>query len=177
MSRLAVFGGVRNEVPEHFLTEARDLGAALANAGFSVVCGGVSGGVLGALIDGIVDGSGTVFGVVASEYRQQRHPRVSEVRYVGTIADRIGEIVGGAAGVIVLPGGMGTLEETFVAWRLLAKADDGRCMFALNSDGVLDELVAHLDRLTSSGFITPTDRERLVTCPSAETLLDQCRLH
>lgn len=74
-----------------------------------------------------------------------------------------------AEGFIALPGGFGTLEETFevLTWSQLDFQTKACCL--VNTNGYFDALEAHLDRSVAEGFLSPKDRRlaAFVATPAA----------
>src|SRR5262249_38873749 len=98
-------------------TLARDLGAALARAGFLLVTGGL-GGVMEAASRGAKEAGGFVVGVVPGGDRQTAHPLCGLVipRGLGGGREFLRVPCAGAVGLV--GGGAGTLAGAAFAWRL-----------------------------------------------------------
>ncbi|HEX7078041.1 MAG TPA: LOG family protein [Candidatus Eisenbacteria bacterium] len=105
----------------------RDLGAALARRGAIVRCGGY-GGVMEAVAVGAKSEGGTVVGCTLSWFGETRVPNthLDEVHDSPDLESRIRCLLTGARGAVVLPGGVGTMNELFWVWTLLLlDRDDG----------------------------------------------------
>lgn len=117
---VAVFGSSATQPHSTEWDEAEQVGARLAKAGHTVVTGGYS-GVMEAASRGASLAGGRVIGVTAPDLfaaRPGANSYVTEERAAGTLAERIGTLIGLASGVIVLPGSIGTAAELVVAWNL-----------------------------------------------------------
>lgn len=117
---VAVFGSSAALPDAAEWAEAEKVGARLAESGYAVVTGGYS-GVMEAVSRGASRAGGRAIGVTAPELfaaRAGANPYVTEERPVGTLTERIGELVGLASGIIVLPGSIGTAAELVIAWNL-----------------------------------------------------------
>jgi uncharacterized protein (TIGR00730 family) len=75
----------------------------------------------------------------------------------------------GEAG-LVLPGGMGTLDELFemLTWNNLKIHN--KKIFILNIDGYYDALIHLLDKMDTNGFMYDNWKDRIIVCPSVEAL-------
>lgn len=101
---------------------AIDLGHLLAKANFAVATGGY-GGTMAAVSQGVSKGGGYVIGVTSKQIESSRKAKVNqwvdqEINYE-TLADRALHLVTNNHGMIVLPGGIGTLSEFALGWSLL----------------------------------------------------------
>lgn len=101
---------------------AHDLGHLLAQANFAVATGGY-GGTMAAVSQGVSEGGGYVIGITSKRIESSRMARLNqwvdhEINYE-TLAERVMHLVTNNQGMIVLPGGIGTLSEFALAWSLL----------------------------------------------------------
>jgi len=119
---VSVFGSSSPPPGSPEYERARAAGRRLAEAGFAVQTGGY-GGVMAAACRGAVEAGGRAIGVTCArleawEPGRRTNPWVlEEVRY-DDLRDRLLHLVERAAGVLVLPGGVGTLAELALAWNL-----------------------------------------------------------
>lgn len=144
---VAVFGSSKAppDSPHHRL--AYQLGAALARRGAVVRCGGY-GGVMEAVTRGAVEAGGKVVGCTLAWYAETRMPfsGLSEVIEAADLGDRIQNLLTGARAAVVLPGGVGTLNELFWVWTLMThdRDDDPDALVLLGDHW--NELLDLLDR-------------------------------
>ena len=116
---ISIFGSALPEpgTPDYEL--AYEVGSRLAEAGFAVTTGGYI-GTMEAVSKGAREKGGHVIGVTSAQIEKFRpggaNPWVvEEIRYE-TLRDRLLHVVDHNAGMIVLPGGIGTLAELAMAW-------------------------------------------------------------
>jgi uncharacterized protein (TIGR00730 family) len=98
---------------------ARDLGRRLAQAGFTVQTGGYV-GVMEAISRGANEAGGHVIGVTCTQIEQFRPIQANgwvkeEIRY-NTLSERVLHLIVRCDGIVVMPGGIGTLSELALAW-------------------------------------------------------------
>lgn len=122
---VAVFGSSKAERDSPHYRIARDLGAALARRGAVVRCGGY-GGIMEGVAQGARVAGGTVVGCTLAWYKETRVPSsaLSEVVEAGDLCERIENLLSGTRAAIVLPGGVGTMNELFWVWTLLTHDRD-----------------------------------------------------
>lgn len=119
---ISVFGSSSPQPGDETYEVARTVGRLLAEAGFAVATGGYS-GTMEAVSRGAAEAGGHVIGVGAQRIEQFRPGGlndwvVEEIQYE-TLQDRVLHLVRYNDGMIVLPGGIGTLSELALAWSFL----------------------------------------------------------
>lgn len=153
---------------------AGELGELLARRGITLVYGGGNVGVMGALADGALRAGGRVIGVIPHGLvvKEAAHRDVDEMRVVDSMHDRKAMMADLADAFIALPGGLGTLEETFevVTWAQLG-IHHKPCA-VLNVAGYYDGLIGFINYAVEKGLIRPEHRETILVDDHAERLLD-----
>jgi uncharacterized protein (TIGR00730 family) len=144
---VVVFGSSQapRDSPHHRL--AADLGVALARLGAEVRCGGY-GGVMEAVASGAKGAGGRVVGCTLGWFAGSRasNAHLDEVHEAPNLHARIECLLRGARGAVVLPGGVGTLNELFWVWTLLLfDRDEGPQSIVLLGEP-WEELLAVLTR-------------------------------
>ncbi|MCA9954898.1 MAG: LOG family protein [Anaerolineales bacterium] len=119
---ISVFGSSAPQPGSAAFDEAQRVGQLLAEAGFAVATGGYS-GTMTAVSQGAAEAGGHVIGVTCDQIEQFRPLGPNrwvreEIRYA-TLRDRLLHLVTKSDGMIVLPGGIGTLSEMTLAWSFL----------------------------------------------------------
>jgi uncharacterized protein (TIGR00730 family) len=95
--------------------EAHELGALLAERGFTVVTGGY-GGLMAATSQGASEHGGHVIGLPMRGWEQLRpNPWNAELRWADGYGSRLDHLLRCGA-IVGLPGGVGTLSEVSVTW-------------------------------------------------------------
>jgi len=119
---ITVFGSSRPREGEPDYEEARELGRAIAGAGFAV-CSGGYGGTMAAVSRGAKDRGGKTFGVTAEFFTASKANEWIDVEVrVKTWQDRLFELIRLADGFVACKGGTGTLVELSVVWEMLNKS-------------------------------------------------------
>lgn len=152
---------------------ARELGAALARAGETVVYGGASVGLMGALADAALGEGGRVVGVIPQSLvdREVAHPALSELEVVSGLHERKARMAELSDAFLALPGGAGTLEELFevYTWAQLGLHD--KPLVLVNVRGYFDALLGFLDHAEAEGFLAPAQRDRLALADGPQAAL------
>ena len=119
---IAVFGSHVPRPGDGDYEVAQEVGRRLAESEFSVATGGY-GGTMAAVSQGAAEAGGHVIGVTSSQVEKTRPAIINqwvkeEIRYE-SLVDRLFHLVKDNHGMIVLPGGIGTLSEMALAWSLM----------------------------------------------------------
>jgi uncharacterized protein (TIGR00730 family) len=119
LKTVAVFGSGSAEPDHPVLVEAERLGQMLAEAGFTLLCGGY-GGTMEAASRGARQAGGQVIGVTMDLFAPRLEPNqwLTKERRVKDFFPRLKELTGADA-FVVLRGGVGTLTEAMLAWSLI----------------------------------------------------------
>ncbi len=173
MRRLCVFCGSSPGADPAYAEAARGLGRLLAEREIELVYGGGNVGLMGVLADSVLAAGGSAIGVIprSLEAREVAHRGLTELRIVGSMHERKALMAELADGFIMLPGGIGTLEEFFEVWTWAALGLHGKPCGLLNIRGFYTPLVAFLDRLVGQRFLQPAHRAMVVIEEGAERLL------
>ncbi len=173
-----------------YRTMARDFGSRLARTGRTLVYGGGGVGLMGEVARAFRAQGGHVVGIITERLRdaEQMDPDNHETIVVTTMRERkrLLELRGDA--FVILPGGLGTLEEFFeiLVGRLLGEHD--KPIIILNADDPEPELPGNppgrfyaalldmIDQLIASRFASPGVRSLFSVCDTPEevvALLDE----
>ena len=117
---ITVFGSSAPRDGDPAYTLARDLGAAIARAGWTVCNGGYA-GTMEAASRGAKSAGGTTVGVTCAFFDTRPNAYTDEEIVAPKLSDRIDILVERADAFVVLPGGTGTLAELGVACELVSK--------------------------------------------------------
>jgi uncharacterized protein (TIGR00730 family) len=155
--RVCVYCGSSGAVDDRYRDAASELGRSLAAAGIGVVFGGGRIGLMGLVADAALAAGGHVIGVIPAALRDRElaHQGVSELVIVGNMHERKRRMTEKADAVAVLPGGIGTLDETFesLTWRQLGLHD--KPIFLVDVAGYWQPLAELLDHIVGHGFAAP----------------------
>jgi uncharacterized protein (TIGR00730 family) len=174
VTRLCVYCGSAVGLDHRYQAAARELGQALATAGIELVFGGGRVGLMGVLADAVLTAGGRVVGIIPERLRNAElaHQGVSELVITGSMHERKRLMAERADAFAVLPGGIGTLDETFeiLTWRQLGL--HGKPIFLVDVAGYWQPLRDLLDQLAAHGFTAPLVPRLLEIVPSVAELMN-----
>jgi uncharacterized protein (TIGR00730 family) len=122
-SSICVFCGARFGQDPAARALAESLGEMLARQKVTLVYGGGGVGLMGVMANAALKAGGKVIGVIPTFLlkREAGHPALTETVVVETMHQRKLQMFERSDAIVVLPGGIGTLEEFFevLSWRTL----------------------------------------------------------
>jgi uncharacterized protein (TIGR00730 family) len=158
LSSVCVYCGSSNDAQPQFKQLARDVSRALAQRGLRVVYGGGHVGLMGIVADTALQTGAEVIGIIPEHIRAQevQHLGLTELHVVPDMHTRKRMMVERSDAFIVLPGGLGTLDETFeiLTWKKLKLHNKPVVIF--NAYGYWDHLVALINQMLVMGFEKPS---------------------
>ena len=174
MKRICVFCGSSPGARPSYRAAAERLGAAIAKRGLGLVYGGAHVGLMGAIADAALAQGGEVIGVLprALEAREVAHRGLTELQVVDSMHERKARMAELSDCFIALPGGIGTLEETFEAWTWTQLGLHAKPCALLDVDGYYAPLQAFLDSAVAVRFVRAEHRAMLLVDEDPERLLD-----
>lgn len=179
MKRLAVYCGSATPADPIYIECARKVGKELARRGIGVVYGGGRLGLMGALADAALDAGGEVIGVIPEALRtaEVAHQGCTELHIVPGMHERKRYFTDLADGFIVLPGGVGTMDELWeaISWAQLGYHKDP--IGLLNVAGYYDDLIAFNLKMAEVGFVRPAHRNIMLVDDHLDGLLDKMANH
>jgi uncharacterized protein (TIGR00730 family) len=179
MKRVCVFCGSSLGRRDEYRFAARNLAQELAGRKIGLVYGGGRVGLMGELADAATAAGGEVIGVIPRPLisRELAHPRLSELHTVENIHDRKTLMADLADAFIALPGGYGTLEESFEVLSWAGLGLHAKPFGLLDVAGYYQPLLRFLDLAVAEGFLSPKSRALLVVEPEPARLVDALVQH
>ena len=170
---VCVFCGARPGSEPRFLEIGRRAGALLAASGATVVYGGGSVGMMGALADAALAEGGEVVGVIPSVLmeREVGHTGLTRQEVVGDMQLRKQRMIALSDAFLVLPGGLGTLDELFEVLTLRQLGEHAMPIVAVSDAGYFDALADFLRGFVAHGLAREPDVAALELFPTLEAAL------
>jgi uncharacterized protein (TIGR00730 family) len=145
--------------PAHAAASA-DFGRALARAGITLVYGGGRVGLMGVVADACLSAGGAVTGIIPHFLynRELGHGGATELVVVDSMHQRKQAMFERSDAFCVLPGGIGTMDETFeiITWRQLGLHD--KPIVLVDHKGYWQPFLDLIERTISERFASPATR-------------------
>ena len=163
INSLAVFCGSKKGNNPIYTEHATELGKILATNNITLIYGGGSTGMMGAVADAVMENSGKVIGIIPQKLVdwEHQHENITELSIVEDMHVRKKKMYELCDAAIILPGGVGTLDELFemVTWNQLSIHD--KKIYILNSGNFFDLLLKHIEVMETQGFLYESVTKRI----------------
>jgi hypothetical protein len=170
---LCVFCGSRAGADPAFSEAAEQLGRRLAQRGVRLIYGGGSIGLMGVVMRAVLAHGGQVSGVIP-EFLMRRevgNPDLTELIVVDSMHERKRRMFELADGFAVLPGGIGTLDETIeiITWQQLGLHAKPIAVLSVGDYWKVFELL--IEQMIAQGFADGAIRNLFAVAGDVESLL------
>ena len=151
---LCVYCGSSKSGPESHKQAARRLGTLLGRERIRLIYGGGRVGLMGMVADAALAAGGEVIGIIPQflDAIELGHKAATELVVTDSMHARKQKMAELSDAFVVLPGGLGTLDETFeiVTWRQLGLHD--KPILVVDTDGYWRPLAALVEHLVAHSY-------------------------
>lgn len=162
---LCVFAGSSLGRRSSYRKATHRFGAELAVRNIGLIYGGAAVGLMGTLADAVLQNGGSVIGVLPQSLAdvELAHSGLTELKIVPSMHERKATMAELSDAFVMLPGGIGSLEEAFEMWTWSQLGIHHKPIGLLNVDGFYDGLQSFLDHLVAEAFVKPVHRNILLS--------------
>jgi hypothetical protein len=154
--RICVFCSSSGRIDRRYLDLATEAGAELARRGHTLVSGGATVSCMGAVARAAREGGAPTIGVIPRALVDiEIADNDSELVVTDDMRSRKGEMDRRSEGFLVLPGGLGTLEELFEIWTSRVLGMHDKPIAILDPYGLYEPLRELMKHLLEEGFARP----------------------
>ncbi len=177
MNSICVFCGSNAGSQNAYLESAEKLGTMLAVRNIRLVYGGANVGLMGMVANACMNNGGEVIGVMPRSLVEAEvaHPNLNDLRVVESMHERKALMAKLSDGFISLPGGIGTLEETFEMFTWAQLGIQGKPIGLLNILGFYDKLFEFLQHVVRQDFLMADHLDMLLMDADVQNLLDKLK--
>ena len=155
MKKVCVFTGAASGINKLYKDAAYQMGQMLASRGLGLVYGGGKLGLMGAVADGMLAANGKVTGIIPKflDNVEVGHQGVTDLHIIDSMHERKAMMYDAADAFIILPGGLGTLDETMeiITWRQLGLHQ--KPIIIVNLNGYWDSMFIMFQNIIDQGFM------------------------
>lgn len=169
---IAVFCGSADGNDPIYNEVAAHLGETLARENRRLIYGAGCRGLMGAVAKAAVAHGGHVTGVNITRFSNPKYiMQVDENIVADTIQERKMRMLELCDAMVVLPGGIGTLDEMFEVLSMLQLGLTDKPLGILNVNGFYDPLLKFVEQITEAGFFKPKYAKIIIARNTVEELL------
>lgn len=142
-----------NDVPDVYARPARELVVILADRGDTLVWGGSNTGLMKAMADEFQNSGGRIVGITMERLKAAARPNADEMIVAPDIATRKKLMLEKADAIVMLVGGIGSLDEVTEMVQQKKQGDHDKPIIVLNTNGFYDGLKFQFERVAADGFL------------------------
>jgi hypothetical protein len=177
MKSIVVFCGSSEGVNVVYASNAYELGETFAKKNIQLVYGGAKIGIMGKVAEGVLTNGGKVIGVIPEflTLKEVFHEGLTELIVTQNMQQRKLKMHDLSDGIIMLPGGFGTLEEFF---EMLTWSQLGLHQYPigiLNTNGFYDPLLKMMQQMVTEGFVKNDNLNTILVDTNIENLLEKMK--
>jgi uncharacterized protein (TIGR00730 family) len=174
MNSICIFCGANFNGDPILKRTVEQLAEIMVNRDITLVFGGGKVGMMGLLADAILSRGGQAIGVIPQFLMDKEvgHTGLTELHIVDNMHQRKQLMSDLCDGIIMLPGGFGTLEEFFEVLTWLQLGLHNKPIGVLNVNGFYDFLLKQMDVMVEQKFLKPTNRKLVLTSSDAIELVN-----
>lgn len=175
MKSVVVFCGSSEGINGHYAKDAIVLGETFAKNKIKLVYGGAKIGIMGKVAAGVLNNGGEAIGVIPEFLMKKEvfHPNLTKLIITKDMHERKLKMHELSDGILMLPGGYGTLEEFF---EMLTWAQLGLHQYpigVLNTNNFYGELLNMLQHMVHQGFVKQINFDMILVDESIDGLLNK----
>ena len=149
---IAVYCSSREDLPEVCAQAARELGVWIGENHHTLVYGGVNAGLMHIVAQSVHEHNAEIIGVIPQFFQHRADLLNDKLILTHDLNDRKAKMIEMAHVFVVLPGGLGTLDEWFATLSQLIVDGDNRKIIVVNVDHVYDHAIEQLTETAKSVF-------------------------
>ena len=174
MKNISIFCGAHEGNNPKYAEAAKSIAEIISKKGINVVFGGGDVGLMKVISDTALDNGVNALGIsLRSLYELELvNPRIEEVIVAETLLDRKDIFMDRSDAFIVLPGGVGSLDELAEVMASNQLGIINKPIGILNTEGYYDHLLSWFKKAVEEGFISSANFDELLISSSPEDLVD-----
>jgi uncharacterized protein (TIGR00730 family) len=141
------------DLDERYTRPAREFAEAIGKGGHTLVWGGSNTGLMKVVADGVQEAGGRLVGVSVELFREMARADADEMVFAKDLAERKALLIAASDAVVVMVGGLGTLDEATEILELRKHKLHEKPVVLLNTAGFYDGLTTQLRRMDEDGFL------------------------
>lgn len=171
--KIAVFCSSSEQIANHFKQMAYELGKWIAETGHTLIYGGATGGLMSAVAEGVYTSKGNIIGVVPqSVIDKGRKTKLPIDLYTTADLNERKKIMRQHADIfVVLPGGIGTMDEMFDIMSSGTLAEHNKPLVILNWEHYYDHLINLFEWMKQEKCLSKVE----IYKPYIAQTIDECK--
>ncbi|MFG2864446.1 TIGR00730 family Rossman fold protein [Streptomyces sioyaensis] len=141
------------DLDDRYVVPARQFAELMGKGGHALVWGGSDAGLMNVMAEGVQQAGGKLIGVSVEFLAHKAFEGADEMVVTRNLAERKAEMLARADAIVVMVGGMGTLDEATEILELRKHGMHTKPVVLLNTAGFYDGLKEQFQRMEAEGFL------------------------
>ncbi len=173
--RVCIFCGHRTGKKEVWVDFARNLGDFLGKNKYVVFYGGGSKGIMGSVALAAKKSGSRVQGIITEKLAETEPilKNIDEVTVVKTLSERKEKLVENCHAAIVLPGGIGTLDELFDLWAKIQLGVENKILILVDLNSYYSKLLLFLRHVVDEEFLSEEQLSKTKICQNLNGVITE----
>lgn len=154
-----------NDLPSIYTQPAESLAKQIATTGHTLVWGGSKYGLMRVVAENAQQAGGKIIGISMELFKENILPSADEMIITKDLSERKATLLAYADVVVILAGGLGTLDEATEVIELKKQGQHDKPIIILNTNGFYNGLIAQLQRMTDEGFLPLKEMQTIKVRP------------
>ena len=169
---IVVYCSSQAGLEEKYQQLAHDLGTWIGQNGHTLLYGGSNAGLMHITASAVHEAGGHVTGVIPAMFKHRLDPVCDDAIHTANLGDRKQYMIEHGDVFVVMPGGIGTLDEWMSTLAVMTIGnDDPRPVIVANIDGLYDATIQQLADMTRSPFARGKNLARTLVATTASDLI------
>ena len=179
MKNISIFCGAHEGKNPEYAKAAKSVAELIAKKGINIVFGGGNVGLMKVISDTALDNGVEVLGISLKSLHalELANPRLNNIVVSETLLNRKDEFMSRSDAFIVLPGGVGSLDELAEIMASNQLGIINKPVGILNTEGYYDHLLEWFNKAVNEGFISSENLKELLVSDSPEELVELITTH
>ncbi len=172
--KVAVFCASSHQINDIYTQEAKVLGTLLARHKLHVLYGGGGKGLMGTIADAVLEAQGKITGIIPHFMVELEwaHPKVKDMIGVETMSIRKQMLLTNVDAVVVLPGSIGTFEETMEVLSMKKLGQFFAPVIFLNTNNFYNPLFELLNKAADEKFMRQQHKALWTVANTPQEVID-----
>ena len=173
--RVCIFCGHRTGKEKVWVDFASNLGNFLGKNKYKLFYGGGSKGIMGSVALAAKKSGATVHGVITEKLIETEPilKNIDEVTVVKTLSKRKEKLIENCHVAIVLPGGIGTLDELFDLWAKIQLGVEEKILILVDINSYYSKLLVFLRHIVDEEFLTEEQLSKTKVCQNLNEVVNE----
>ena len=173
--RVCIFCGHRTGKEKVWVDFASNLGNFLGKNKYKLFYGGGSKGIMGSVALAAKKSGAMVHGVITEKLVETELilKNIDEVTVVKTLSERKEKLIENCHVAIVLPGGIGTLDELFDLWAKIQLGVEEKILILVDINSYYSKLLVFLRHIVDEEFLTEEQLSKTKVCQNLNEVVNE----